>query len=167
MSCHNQGPDCSKEAKKNYKQDCTIKARFVHFLLFCSKVQVEINWDEVNVSNLKCEGFLTFSKLNVSICSKLILVCPVLSRGALCNRVSQILAIRTAVSFRPWSVHTEMCFSAFRPSNILSNGAKCCSTCVKTLPFTFRSILPLWPKKYNSPIVKLYPRSKGCHLTAV
>ena len=31
-------------------------------------VQFEINWDEGNVSNLKCVGFLTFSNRNVSIC---------------------------------------------------------------------------------------------------
>lgn len=121
-----------------------------------------------NVSNLKCAVFLTFSEWNVSIC--LLETNFSLSTSfqwSLCNHVSQILAVRTPLSFRPWSVHTEQCFSAFRPSKILSSGAKCCSTCVKTLPFTSRSIPPLRPKKYNSPIVQFYLRSKGCHLTAL
>lgn len=100
-------------------------------------------------------------------CLKLILVCPLLSSGAFCNHISQILAVRTALPFRPWSVHTELCFSAFRPSKILSSGAKCCSTCVKTLPFTSRSIPPLRAKKHNSAIVQFYLRSKGSHLMAL
>lgn len=100
-------------------------------------------------------------------CLKLILVCPLLSSGAFCSHVSQILAVRTAFSFRPWTVHTELHFSVFRSSKILSNGAKCCSMCVKTLPFTSRSIPPLRAKKYNSAFVQFYLRSKGCHLTAL
>lgn len=50
------------------KNDWAIKACFLKFLLFCSMVWFEINWDERNVSNLKRAGFPTFSKWNVSIC---------------------------------------------------------------------------------------------------
>lgn len=151
------------------KKKWAIKASFKNVLLLCSIVEFETNWHEKKMfQTWNVQYFFPFQDgMFLFACLKLILVCPLLSSGAFCNCVSQILAVRAAFSFRPWSVLTELCFFALRPSKVLSNGAKCCSTCVKTLPLTSRSIPPLRPKRYNSPIVQFYLRSKGCHLTAL
>lgn len=56
------GERCGKGQKIGHKINS------INFLLFCSMVPFEINWDERNVSTLKRAGLLTFSKWDVFIC---------------------------------------------------------------------------------------------------